>query len=162
MNFMPSILRISINLHSAWWAVVIKQKILPFVFSLDISKAYPENAKLKSWKRTITLNRKKIVIINESYELEEVIKDVQLTIMSCRKPELETKGKIKLQNPEEIIDSKPVVITYDNNKFDVNIEEIYLEDRNLRSSRGDRLFRIVFTLKKTPLKDEFSIFIGQK
>ncbi|MBL7082605.1 MAG: heparinase II/III family protein [Candidatus Aminicenantes bacterium] len=132
------------------------------IFSLDISKAYPDEAKLKSWKRTITLNRGKNVIIRDTYELEEVCQNLQMSLMSWRKPVLEKEGTIRLQNPEEIKNSKPVYIVYDRNRFKVDFETIPIEDGRLRSSWGERLYRIILTASKTPLKDDFSIRFVQK
>ncbi len=130
-------------------------------FILDISEAYPGEAQVKSWKRTITLNRGKHVIIHDKYELKEVKENIQLTLMSWRKPELEAEGKIKLKNPEEIKDSKPVYIRYDKNKFSVDFETIPVKDSRLQSSWGKLLFRILLKARQTPLKDEFSIRIEQ-
>ena len=39
------------------------------VFSLDISKAYPEEAGIKFWKRTVILERGKYATIRDTYEL---------------------------------------------------------------------------------------------
>ena len=40
-------------------------------FSTDIAGAYPEDAKVKSWVRSYTLNRGKSFVINDKYELSE-------------------------------------------------------------------------------------------
>jgi len=129
------------------------------VFSLDISKAYPGEAKVKSWKRTITLERGKHVTIRDKYVLEAVKENLKLTLMSWRKPGLEVEGKIRLENPEETEDSKVIYIRYDKNKFSVDFETIPIEDRRLQSLWGNRLFRILLTARKKLLKDEFSIRI---
>jgi len=129
------------------------------VFSLDISKAYPGEANVKSWKRTITLERGKCVTIRDKYVLEAARENLQLTLMSWRKPGLEVDGKIRLENPEEAKDSKTVYIRYDKRKFSVDFETIPIEDSRLQSSWGNRLFRILLTAKEKSLRDEFSIRI---
>lgn len=129
------------------------------VFGLDISQAYPEEAKLKSWTRTITLERGKHVVIQDRYELTEVRKELRLTLMSWRKPVLEDEGKIRLENPEGVEGLKPVFVRYDKNRFRVEFETIHLQDARLRSSWGNELFRIVLTARHKPLKDEFAIRI---
>lgn len=126
-------------------------------FSLHISKAYPEQARVKSWKRTITLKRGKQVIINDRYRLDEAIKPLQMNLMSWRKPELESEGKIRLTGPEGISGLNPVTVRYDKNKFSVDFEAIPIEDKTLQSSWGNVVYRIVLTARQTPLKDEFSI-----
>lgn len=129
------------------------------IFSLDISKAYPDEANVKSWKRTITLEREKRVTIRDKYVLGAARENLQITLMSWRKPELEAEGKIRLENPEEAKDSKAVHIIYDKKKFSVDFETIPIEDERLESSWGNRLFRILLTAKEKPLRDEFSIRI---
>jgi hypothetical protein len=131
------------------------------VFSLDMSKAYPEEAGVKFWKRTVTLERGKQAIIRDSYELEEVREDLFLTLMSWRKPELEAEGIIKLKNPEGMDNLNPVYVYYDKNLFSVDFETITVEDQRLRSSWGDQLFRIKLIARRTPLKGEYTIRIEQ-
>ena len=132
------------------------------VFGLDISKAYPEEAKLISWKRTITLDRGKRVDIHDDYVLTEVKEDLQLTFMSWRRPEMETEGRVRLENPEEIRHLKTVFVLYDREKFKIDVETIPLEDARLQASWGDMLYRMVFTARQTALKDEFRFVIEQE
>jgi hypothetical protein len=130
-------------------------------FSLDISKAYPDEAKVESWVRTVTLNRGKDVLIHDRYELEDIIQNLQMTLMSWRKPELKEEGVIRLENPEEMRDLRPISIKYDRNKFQADFETIPIEDARLQSSWENQLYRILLTAKERLLKDEFSIRIQQ-
>ena len=130
-------------------------------FSLDISPAYPEEAKVRFWIRTVTLNRGKNIIIQDKFALEEAKDNLQLTLMSWRKPVLDQEGVIRLENPEETVDLEPVVVRYDKKKFQPNVETIPLEDARLRSSWGKKLFRIVLTAKQKPLEGHFAIEIGR-
>ena len=141
--------------------VVYEAREKDVVFSLDLSGAYPEEARLKSWKRTITLNRDKNVTVEDFYELEEVRQNMQMILMCWREPDMASEGKIILKNPEEIEDLKTVFITFDQDRFRVDFETIPMEDGRLRSSWGERLFRIVFTARETLLKDEFRFTIEQ-
>lgn len=131
------------------------------VFSLDISKAYPDEAQIQSWKRSITLNRGLNVTIRDEYELSQASNHLQLTLMSWRKPELVKNGTIRLQNPEEIKEAKTVFIMYDRNRFDVNFETVPLKDPKLQASWGEQIYRISLTEKKTSIKGEYSLSIVQ-
>jgi hypothetical protein len=71
-------------------------------FGLDISRAYPSEADVKSWKRSITFERGKEVAIRDRYLLKEAKKELEMTLMSWRVPILEAEGKIKLDLPEGI------------------------------------------------------------
>ena len=128
-------------------------------FSLDISSAYPQEAGIISWERTLTLNRGKDVVILDKYQLEEVREHLKMSLMSWCEPELEEEGTIRLVFPKEANSSKIHYIFYDKKKFKVVIETIALEDARLRSSWGPRLYRIVLTAKEKLLKDKFSLQI---
>ena len=130
-------------------------------FSQDISKAYPDEASIKSWRRSIVLNRGENVIIHDRYELGKVTQNLQLTLMTWRRPEMGREGIIELKNPEDIRDIKPVTVRYDKNKFRADLETIPLKDDRLQSSWGEKLYRILLTAKEKSLKDEFSIRIMQ-
>jgi hypothetical protein len=128
-------------------------------FSLDISKAYPDEAQVKSWDRTITLLRGREVIVSDIYELKEVKEDVVMHLMSWRKPEVIEKGKIRLVNPEQIRQLSAVCVLYDKDKFLPEIETIRIEDSHLQSSWGDTLYRIILRYQNTPRKGEYVIRI---
>lgn len=130
-------------------------------FSLDIAKAYPQEAQIQSWKRTLTLERGKQVILDDKYILKGAKQPVQLTLMSWRKPELTAEGKIRLETPEGALNAKPVFILYDKDQWSAALETIPLEDGQLRSSWGERLHRILLTAKKASLRGGYSILIKQ-
>jgi hypothetical protein len=130
-------------------------------FSLDLAKAYPEEAQVQSWKRALTLERGKQVILRDIYVLKSAGRPVQMTLMSWRKPGLAAEGEIKLENPDVLKETKPVVILYDKSRWSANLETIPVEDGQLRSSWGERVYRILLTAKQTPLRGESSISIKQ-
>jgi hypothetical protein len=125
-------------------------------FRLDIAGAYPTEAGVRSWQRTVKLIRGKAVVVRDRYVLKEVKRDLQLSLMSWRVPVLEAEGKIRLDAPAEVSTLKPLYIHYDKAKFKAEIEPIPLEDSQLRSSWGERLYRILLTARKTPLRGDFS------
>jgi hypothetical protein len=125
-------------------------------FGLDIAGAYPGEAGVRSWQRMVRLTRGKDVVIRDRYVLKEAKKDLQLSLMSWRVPVLEAEGKIRLDVPAEVSTPKPLYVHYDKAKFGVEIEPIPLEDSQLRSSWGERLYRILLTARKTPLRGDFS------
>jgi len=130
-------------------------------FELDLHAAYPKEASVKFWRRTITLNRDRNVVVRDRYELEEARFPVRMALMSWRRPVLSAPGTIRLENPEEIADAKPVSIQYDDNVFLVDIEQIPIEDARLRASWGGRVFRIRLTAKEAVLRDVLTLRIEQ-
>jgi len=132
------------------------------VFSLDITKAYPDEANVHSWERTITLDRGNGVIINEDYQLNEITGDLQFSLMSWAKPELTESGRIKLAlNSKTQGAAKDVFIHFDRKKFKVEIEPLSITDRRLLGAWGKDVFRIVLTKNQTLKKDNISITVKQ-
>ena len=54
---------------------------------LDIAGAYPKQANVKSWVRTIRLNRGKDIAITENYTLDKPAKEITLTLLTPCKVE---------------------------------------------------------------------------
>ncbi|NOR14274.1 MAG: heparinase, partial [Candidatus Aminicenantes bacterium] len=131
------------------------------VFELDISGAYPPEAMLKSWKRSLTLNRGRSVIIEDRYELAEAIQPMWLSFMSWRKPELIAPGTLRLHNPEGLEDLSPLSLGFDPDQFTVIIEELQVLDSRLQSSWGDYVYRILLTAKDVTLTAASTITLSR-
>jgi hypothetical protein len=134
-------------------------------FSLDVAPTYPKEAAVRTWRRTVTLERGKRVVVEDSYALDEVKEPVRVSLMSWRRPEPAGEGAIKLLAPGGAGEGlrheslKPVFIRYDASRFRADIETIPLEDAQLRSSWGPTLYRIVLVAKETLPEGTFSILI---
>jgi hypothetical protein len=127
------------------------------VFELDITDAYPPEAKLKSWKRSLTLNRGCNVIVEDRYELAEAMRPVRMSFMSWRKPELISPGTLQLHNPKGLENVSPLSIQFDPDQFTVIIEELQVLDSRLQSSWGDYVYRILLTSKDITLTGSSTI-----
>ena len=126
-------------------------------FSLDISSAYPEEAAVKTYMRTIVLNRDKNVSIKDRYVLEEYKEPIQINLMTPLVVDSKSEGEIILTSPGD--NHKPVIIHYDENKFDVQAEKIKINDGKLHNAWGNELNRIILTVSSDALEDEFIIQI---
>lgn len=127
------------------------------VFSLDIAGAYPREAKIRSWVRTITLNRGRNVVVQERYVLEEAREPVRLSLMSWRAPHIVREGRIRLENPRGAPSGHALFIEYDGQNFQAEVETIPLEDSRLLASWGTTLYRIRLTALRTLLQDAFEV-----
>ncbi len=130
-------------------------------FSLDIAPAYPKEAAVKTWRRTVTLERGVRVVVEDSYALDAAKEPVRLNLMSWRRPEPAGEGTVRLVAPtgagtESL---KPVFLRYDVTRFRAALETIVLEDAQLRSSWGPTLYRIVLTARETRPEDTFSFAV---
>ena len=129
-------------------------------FQLNLSRAYPESAKVNYWLRTLTLNRNENIELVEEYVLDEVTTPFYLSFMTPRKVRLKS-GEIILKRPgknNQDPSPKDVILRFDPEAFEASEERIELEDKSLRSVWGEGLTRIVLTSRKNELKGKYSIF----
>ena len=117
------------------------------VFSLDIAPAYPPEARVKSWKRRLSLERGKRVVVEDRYDLEEPNLPVELNFMSWRRPEAAGPGRVRLIHPEGRDPGRPLELAFDGRLLEARFETIQLEDERLKASWGDRVYRIVLSAK---------------
>ena len=112
--------------------------------SLDITGAYPAEADVKRWMRTVSISKGGIVTVNEDYELSKSQGATKLMLITIAKPELAAKGVIKIGNR---------CIEYNANQLDVAIESISDKlDPLLQRIWGSEMYRIVMTVKGNPAK----------
>jgi len=131
------------------------------VFDLEIAGAYPGEAGVKSWRRTITLIRGKEVILRDRYALENASRPITLTLMSWLRPELVGTGVIRLDTPDSQNRAGAVLIRFEDDDLHVELEDIMIQDDRLRSSWGDRIHRLLFTSQALRLEGSFTFHIGR-
>jgi hypothetical protein len=127
-------------------------------FRLNIATAYPKEANLESWKRTLRLNRAANEIeVADDYALKQAAKLVTLTLMTpCRVTE-EGPGRLSLA----VASGNTVKVLYDGTAFTPVVEEIRLEDARLRSTWGERLYRILLRAANPAPRARFATRIVQ-
>jgi hypothetical protein len=105
-------------------------------FRLNIATAYPKEANLERWNRTLRLLRGKneIELVDE-FSLKQAAKLITLTLM--------TPCAVAQQGAGVLVLANTVKVLYDPQTFIPVIEEIRLDDSRLRSTWGERLFRIL-------------------
>lgn len=98
--------------------------------SLDIANAYPEDAAVKSWKRTITAGKNSISV-TEDYELSEYRQPARLMLLALSPDALKH-------------------VNYDANQLSATIEDISDKlDPLLQRIWGKQMYRIILTIKST-------------
>jgi len=110
------------------------------LLTLDIAGAYPAEAKVKSWKRTVAAVKSGISI-TEDYELHDFVTPARLSFI-CLDPSA-------LQR-----------IHYDANQLSAEVEDIsdYL-DPVLRHMWGPKMYRIILTVKSAETKNRIKYII---
>jgi hypothetical protein len=122
------------------------------VFSLDIAGAYGTDAKVESYRRTITYDRKANTIeAADRLKLTAALQPTAIPLILAVKPDLE-RGKIIVPGKRKL------VIEYDADLFNASLSETPIPDARLQLSwKRPSLFRALLTRKDTVEEDEFSI-----
>jgi hypothetical protein len=128
-------------------------------FSLDLAAAYPAEAKVDRYLRTVSLDRRaRTVALDESYALREVTTPLRLSWMTPLAVDVSHPGEVRLRSPEAAHDE--FVLRYDPARFDAASEEIPITDARLLPIWGKRLARVVLVAKGRALQGEHHFTIG--
>ncbi len=133
-------------------------------FSLDIAPAYPESLGLKSWQRTIILQRGQHIDITDRYELSAPPDSLTLSLITACTVDLTTAGTVKLSSMPltDGRESGSGVLTYDAATFAATVEEIAIDDARLLSTWGPRLYRIILTVNNPQQQDSWSLCVSRE
>ena len=122
----------------------------PGELCLDIAQAYPEDAAVKSWKRTVSATKRGI-LITEDYELKEYKVPSRLMLLTTVNPRTEKPGIVSLGNHR---------IQYDASALDVDVEDISHQlDSLLQHVWGTKMYRIVMTIQSHDIKNKIKYTI---
>ena len=117
---------------------------------MDIAPAYPKEAGVKVWFRTVRLNRGRDIQVVDSFELKKKSRNViQSLVTPCRIVQ-EKPGKLILRDSEKQIE---LILQYDPDKLVIQTEAIHMDDDRLVSIWGSRLNRILIKPKFTVRRD---------
>jgi hypothetical protein len=117
---------------------------------MDIAGAYPKQANLESWHRSVRLDRaKNQVEIADEYALKQAAREITLTLMTpCRVTQ--ESGALMLEGRARVV--------YDA-ALTPRVEEIKLEDDRLRSVWGDKIYRILLRAANPPRNGKWQVRI---
>ena len=132
-------------------------------FTLDIAGAYPLEAGLKRWLRTIRLQREKSVTVEDSYELDHTPRNLVLSLLTACVVSLDTAGVIRL-SAADLPDGRRAgsgVIRYDAHRFAPSVETIPITDGRMSNVWGDQLWRILLTANNPQQQDTWKLEIRE-
>ncbi|MBZ0286687.1 MAG: heparinase II/III-family protein [Anaerolineae bacterium] len=116
---------------------------------LDIAGAYPPEAGLKRWLRTIRLNRGQSVAVEDEYELDHTPGTLGLSLLTACAVSLDTAGIIRL-SAADLPDGRVTgsgFMHYDAGQFTPSIETIPITDLRMSKVWGESLCRILLTAR---------------
>jgi len=125
---------------------------------LDIGGAYPKEANLKSWRRTIRLDRGRAITLTDDYALSKAPQKMMLSLMTPCRVRVERPGTLLLETANG--EPGPAArIRYDGGKLTAATEVIEVTDGRLRSVWPEKITRMLFKAEKPPVKDKWTITI---
>ena len=118
--------------------------------SFDIARAYPKEAGIKRWVRTVTLDRVgHRVVIDEDFELERP-EEVTLSIITPRKTMSDKIGVVYLLPLAG--GGRGAILSFPGFELKRDVETIELTDPGLRESWGSEIYRILLKSADGPFK----------
>jgi len=105
-------------------------------FSLDIAGAFPKQAAIATWRRTLRLERgaHPQVVLEDAYRLSGPATAAALHIMTRGAVDSATPGLLRCAGAD-----RPLYIHYDGHQFDVNVERIAIDDERLLLAQSGRV-----------------------
>lgn len=117
---------------------------------MDIAPAYPEQAGVNVWFRTVGLNRGKDIQVIDSFELKEKSRGIIQNLITPCQIVRDKPGNLVLRDSEK---QTELNLQYDSDKLTVQTEAIQLEDDRLEPIWGPRLYRILLKPKSATNRD---------
>jgi len=124
--------------------------------SMDLAAAYPDQAGVKSWKRTIVLNRGDDVTVSDSFQLSEYRAPSSLSLLTPMEPTRRGNGIVMLESPESANSFQIAVAGAD---FEVTVDPIEISDNRMMQSWGSRLYRVRLISSSDDLSGAWTLVI---
>jgi hypothetical protein len=126
--------------------------------TMDIAGAYPDSAGIRAWKRIVTLNRSREVVVSDEYDLARGEPGgIVFSLMTCREPDFRHPGVVRLG-----AGSPAAVLEFDATLAEASAEPIVVSDPQLQSCWGSSLWRILLTLKSPERRGSFAVRIRRE
>jgi hypothetical protein len=119
--------------------------------TLELAAAYPEEAAVGSWQRTVSLHKKE-VRITDSYRLKAYKKPTSLMLMTTVRPDVSRQGVVMLGRHALHYDSRQLTATVD----DVSPQL----DPLLQGMWGRQMYRLVLTVTSDQLQGTVKLLVN--
>jgi hypothetical protein len=127
--------------------------------TLDLAPAYPAEAGVGRWRRTLRLERapEARVVLEDAYELAAEPRSLALHLMAAGTVDASRPGLLLCAVPAG---ARPLAVRYDPTTFAVAVEAIPIEDDRLRPVWGERIYRVVLTALTPTARGDWTLTMG--
>jgi hypothetical protein len=129
-------------------------------FFLDLHRAYPRDAAIKNWHRTVCLIRGEEVTLTDQFDLRAVLNEMSMHMITpCDVVVSEETLSLKETRFAKDRLTGSATVHYNSDLFEVSIERIPITDSRMLGVWGDHLNRITFAEKVRKLHDTWQFRI---
>lgn len=125
--------------------------------SLDIAHAYPAEAGIQQWKRTVRLDRGEQVIVIDEYAFSKPVDEVVVSVVTPCAVDLSEPGVVGFQ-ARAILDGRVSGsgrLVYDADTFTASTEIIPIGDERMGGAWGQEIYRVVLTAAAPAQQDRW-------
>lgn len=130
-------------------------------FSMDIAKAYPAEAQLNSWVRTITAERNKGITVNDVYSMKQKPLSLTQYFMTTCNVNTAAPGQLVFEEPN----GRKVLLNYDSKQWRAGKEKLSLsqpEDKKFAATwEGRDIWRVTLTNITPEQNGQFNYYISK-
>ena len=123
-------------------------------FSLDIARAYPAEAGIRSWRRGYRLQPNGVTLTDD-FALTAPATPNELHFMCRGEADIATPGRIAITTPT----GRRAVLRYDAALFEPSVERVALPDPRLSNVWGDEVLRLKLRARKVQAKGSYKIAV---
>ncbi|BAV08307.1 Heparinase II/III-like protein [Filimonas lacunae] len=117
---------------------------------MDIAGAYPPEAMVKSWKRSLVFDAaKEQVQVNDNYLLSEYKEATRIHFLTCDQVNEAEPGQLTFTNTKGKVQ---LLLKYDAGNYTASIEPRPIDDDKMKPTWGNSLYRVSFITKSHQLQ----------
>jgi hypothetical protein len=128
-------------------------------YVVEVSDAYPDEAELERWQRTLTVDRGESLVIEDVYEFVSAPDTLTMSLLTPCEVEVESESvvfKPTTFGPEDVErQSAAGKLTFDD-VLNVDVEEVPITDDRLGGVWGEHLNRVVFEIENPSRKGRWA------
>lgn len=106
----------------------------------EMAGAYPAEAGVESWRRSVQLERGRAVTVSDTYRLKVATSDIVWSFVCAAEPRIVQPGAIALRTAAG---DGGLALTYDHDALEATVETVDVQDPWIREFWGERVYRIL-------------------